>query len=181
MKMKIICALFVAAPLLAGAQGKTFVDQPYVEVSAIADTLVAPDQIYIKVRLTDGFVKKSANAEASYASFLGSLKAAGVDTDRDLLTGDVGSAGWAYVSKAKTVADNSHYYVRVKDPAMVSRVFLSLEKAGIEQASVAAIQHSATAAIRNRMRQRAVSTAKEKAVSLASAVGQRIGSAIHIA
>ena len=44
--------IFLLTIFISQAQTKSFLDQPYLEVAGSADTLVMPNEIYIKVLLT---------------------------------------------------------------------------------------------------------------------------------
>jgi len=39
--------------LFGTAQSKNFIDQPYIEVNGTADSLVTPDEIFIKITISE--------------------------------------------------------------------------------------------------------------------------------
>ena len=47
--MIVVAALLMASPLFA--QQKTFLDQPYIEVTGRAEMEVAPDEIYVRITI----------------------------------------------------------------------------------------------------------------------------------
>ena len=83
MKKLILLGALVAAHALAFAQ-KNFIDQPFVEVSAKADSLVVPDRIYLSIRIEEASSKNRKSVEEQEKQMLSALRRAGINTDKDL-------------------------------------------------------------------------------------------------
>ena len=49
----LLTTLLAWLALTASAQTKNFIDQPHIEVDGVADTLITPDEIYIKIIISE--------------------------------------------------------------------------------------------------------------------------------
>ena len=58
----LFCLLFPV--ILLQAQTKNFIDQPYIEVAGSADTLVTPDEIFIRINISEKDTKNKVSVEA---------------------------------------------------------------------------------------------------------------------
>lgn len=62
---EIILTTFLFVTIYSGGytQTKSFIDQPYIEVSGNADTLVTPNQIFIKIVISERDSKNRVSVE----------------------------------------------------------------------------------------------------------------------
>lgn len=162
------------------AQTKNFIDQPYIEVKGFADTLIVPDEIYIKIIISERDSKDRISVEEIESKFVASLKAIGIDTERDLSTNDLGSNYRFYFLKKRDVMKSKQYILKVTKATTASRVFMVLEDLDISNASIDRVDHSQIVHIKNLARSRAAANAKFRAEMLTRPLGQSVGTAIHI-
>lgn len=167
--------------LSAFAQTKNFIDQPYIEVSGTADTLVVPNLIYIKVIISEKDTRDKVPLEEQEAKMVEALKALGINTETDLSTSDVLSNYKYYLLKQKDVIKSKEYILKVTSAETASKVFMALEDLDISNTSIHRVDHSELEQLRNRCRSRAINNAVTKATSLTQPISQRIGIALHIA
>lgn len=180
--MKIIATLsiLVLSLLTAKAQTKNFIDQPYIEVSGSADTLVTPNEIYIRIIISEKDTRDKVSIEESEEKMFLALKEIGVDTEKALTTSDMSSNFKFYLLKNKDIIKTKKYSLMVSDATEASRVFLKLEEIGISNVAIERVDHSDIKRIENIVRTNAILNAKEKAGFLTKPLNQNVGAAIHI-
>ena len=178
-KLKLI-TLFVLTFFVGQTQTKNFLDQPYLEVAGNADTLVTPNEIYIKISITEKDTRDRISVEELELKMYNALKNLGIDVDKNLTTSDMGSNFKFYFLRSKDVMKSKQYILRVSDAVTASKAFIELENLGISNTSIDRVDHSDLESIKNRMRSKAVENAKARAVALTKPLNQTIGPAIHI-
>ena len=181
MKQLTIIASLILAILTADCQTKNFLDQPYMEVAGNADTLVTPNEIYLKIIISEKDTKDRTSVEELELKMYNALKALGVDVDKNLTTSDMASNFKFYFLKSKDVMKSKQYILRVGDAMTVSKVLIELENLGISNTSIDRVDHSDLEKIKNQMRSKAIENAKTRAISLTKPLNQTVGAAIHIA
>lgn len=162
------------------SQSKNFIDQPYIEVNGYADTLVTPDEIYIRIPLSEKDSRDRVSIEDLEKKMVAGLKSLGVDIEKDLTASDMSSNFRYYLLKNKDVIKTKVYTLKVKDAVMATRVFIMLEEMDVSNSSIDRVDHSAFNDIRNQMRSKAMTDARKRAAALTQPLGQTAGAAIHI-
>jgi len=178
-QLTILCFLLLSI-LLANSQTKNFIDQPYVDVSGSADTLVIPNEIYIRILLSEKDTRDRVSIEELEQKMVAALKGLGLDTEKDLNTSDMSSNFKFYLLKNKDVIKTKIYTLKVTDAVTASRAFMKLEETGISNTSIERVEHSDLNNLKNKMRTKAILDAKERAVALTKPLNQTVGSAINI-
>jgi uncharacterized protein len=180
--MKHITAVLVL--VLAGAkalpQAKNFIDQPYISVSGYADTFVTPNEIFIKITLSEKDSRDRVSVEEQETKLINGLNVLGINTTTNLSVFDFGSNYRFYLLKKRDVIKTKQYTLKVADAVTVSKVFMMLEEQDISNAAIDRVNHSDIEQIRNMTRVKAVENAKQKAISMTAILQQTIGPAIHI-
>ena len=166
--------------LLGQTQAKNFIDQPYLEVAGSADTLVAPNEIFIKIFISEKDTRDRTSVEELELKMYNALKGLGIDVDKNLTTSDMASNFKYSFLRSKDVVKSKQYILKVSDAVAASKVFIELEKLGISNTSIERVDHSDLENIKNVMRSKAVDNARTRAVALSKPLNQTIGAAIHI-
>ena len=166
--------------ILANSQTKNFIDQPYIEVSGNADTLVTPNEIYIRILISEKDTRDRVSIEELEQKMVAVLKGLGLDTEKDLTTSDMTSNFKYYLLKGKDVIKTKLYTLKVIDAVTASQVFIKLEEIGISNTSIERVDHSDLDNLKNKMRTKAIIDAKQRAIALTNPLSQTVGSAIHI-
>jgi uncharacterized protein YggE len=180
MKKLTLLAFALSFILLANAQTKNFIDQPYIEVSGTADTLVTPNEIYIRILLSEKDTRDRVSIEDLEQKMVDAIKGLGLDIEKDLTTSDMTSNFKFYLLKSKDVIKTKLYTLKVTDAVTASQVFIKLEEIGISNTSIDRVDHSDLDDLKNKMRTKAIIDAKERATALTKPLNQIVGSAIHI-
>lgn len=173
-------ALFLLSFLSSLAQTgeKNFIDQNYIEVTGKAEMQIAPDLIYLKIRLSEQDKNRLPIAEQE-KKMTDKLQEIGIDTKKDLSVNDLLSR---FKSKAfsKDIIISKEYRLTVHESKMANKVFLELEKLGISNVSIDRLDHTKMEEYRRELKVNAIKAAKEKAEALTKAINQNIGRAIYI-
>lgn len=165
---------------VAFAQQKTFLDVPYIEVNGNADTLVTPNEIFIKIMIAEADVKNKIPLEEQERKMVGGLKLLGINTEKDLTTSDMQSNFKYYVLKQKDVMKSKEYTLKVGDAVLATKVFIKLEELGISNASVEKVGYSDMENMKNTCRMNAILNARQKAIALTKPIGALVGPPVHI-
>lgn len=165
---------------ISQAQSKNFIDQPYLEVTGSADTLIEPDEIYINIIISEKDNRDRIPVEEQETRMLASFKEMGIDIENNLSVNYMGSNFKYILLKGKEVIKTRQYILKVKDARTAAQVFLLLEQLDISNTSIQKVNYSAINSLRNVMRNKAVANARERAIALASALQQNVGNAIHL-
>ena len=174
--------IFFILTFLAGqAQTKNFIDQPYIEVAGSADSLLTPNEIYIRINISEKDTKDRTSVEELEQKMFDALKALGLDVEKNLTTTDMASNFKFYFLRSKEVMKSKQYILKVSDAVTASKVFIQLEDLGVSNTSIDRVNHSDLENIRDLMRTRAVGNAKARANALTKPLNQSVGLAIHIA
>jgi uncharacterized protein len=166
--------------VVSKAQTKNFLDQPYLDVTGSADTLVTPNEIFIKIIIAEKDSRDKTSVEEQELKMVKALKALGIKTEKNLTTSDMASNFKSYFLKGKEVVKSKEYMLKVDDAVTASKVFIELENIGISNTSIDRVNHSELEMIKNEIRSRAIINARKKAIALTKPLQQTVGPAIHI-
>lgn len=180
MKRLTILAFLLFSILFANSQTKNFIDQPYIEVSGSADTLVTPNEIYVRIILSEKDTRDRVSIEELELKMIAALKGLGLDTEKDLTTSDMTSNFKTYLLKSKDVIKTKIYTLKVTDAVTASKIFMKLEEIGISNTSIERVDHSDLSNLKNKMRTKAILDAKDRAAALVKPLNQTVGLAINI-
>lgn len=181
MKPLIFTAFLVLASLIGQTQSKNFIDRPYLEVTGSADTLVTPNEIFIKIIIQEKDTKGKEPVEELERKMYDALQHIGLKPEEDLTTNDMTSNFKFYFLKNKDILKSKQYILKVSDAVTASKVFIALEDIGISNTSIERVDHSDLEGIKNQMRSKAVENAKARALALTLPLKQTLGPAIFIA
>lgn len=162
------------------SQTKNFIDQPYLETSAEADTLVIPDRIYLKITISENDTKNKKSVEELENIMVQKLKNLGIDTNKQLLMNDLASNYKKYILKTSDVMKTKSYDLLVFDGLTAGKVIQELENEDISNIQLLKTQHSQEEKILADLKKRAIIKAKKNANNIANAIGQKAGNAIFI-
>jgi uncharacterized protein len=180
MKQLTLLALLLFLLISANSQTKNFIDQPYIEVSGSADTLVTPNEIYIRILISEKDNRDRVSIEELEQQMVSALKGLGLNTEKDLTTFDMTSNFKSYLLKSKDIIKTKIYSLKVTEAITASNVFIKLEEIGISNTSIEKVDHSNLDNLKNEMRTKAIIDAKKRAVALTQPLNQNIGAAINI-
>ncbi|RLD78525.1 MAG: SIMPL domain-containing protein [Bacteroidetes bacterium] len=162
------------------SQAKNYLDKPYFEIRATADTLVTPDRIFIQINISESDTKGKISIEQLERKMYKTLKNIGIDTDENLRVDDMSSNYKKYLLKKKDILKSKSFSLMVEDAKTLSKVFMGLENIGISKTSIKRIEYSKDKEVQFLMKQKALKIAQKEAKLLTNSIGQKIGKAIFI-
>ena len=171
--MIVVAALLMASPLFA--QQKTFLDQPYIEVTGRAEMEVAPDEIYVRITINEQDSKGKTTVLQQEKDMVRRLKDLGIDVDKKLVVQDMMNA-----QLKKDVATSKSYMLDVNSATQLAHVFQALQTIGISDAAVERTDVSNMDELRQQVRGASAKAARQNAEILAAALGQKVGKAIFV-
>jgi hypothetical protein len=121
---------------------KNFIDQPYIEVNGSADTSITPDEIYIKIVISESDTKNKVSLEDQEAKMVDALKALGIETEKNLTTSDASSNFKYYFLRGTNVLKTKEYILKVSDAVMLTKILSQLESLDISNTSIDHVDYS---------------------------------------
>ncbi len=180
MNKLLLTILLLASIRSTYSQTKNFIDQPYLEVVGEADTLITPNQIFIKITIAERDNKDKISIEDQEKKMLNAFKSLNINCEADLTTSDILSNYRFYLLKQKDVLKTKEYMLKVADATTASKVFIALEDIGLSNANIDHVNHSNMKNIANACKAKAIKDAQTKAIVITESLNQSIGNAIHI-
>lgn len=159
---------------------KNFLDQPYIEISTKADTLVTPDKIYLNIRINEADSKNKKSVEQQENEMEKTLKKLGINTEKDLTLLDLASNFRNYFLKGQNVLKSKQYELLLKDAVTAGKVIIELENIGISNVNIDRTEYSKTKELVLDLKAKAVAKSKTTAEKMVKPLGQKIGRALHI-
>ena len=180
MKEYTLAFLLVTFTVIGNSQTKNFIDQPFAEVSGAADTLIIPNQIFIRIIISEKDSKNKVSVEEQENKMISAFTDLGINTEIDLATSDMISNYRFYFLKQKDILKSKEYILKVADALTASKVFIQLEDLDISNVSIHRVDHSDLESIKNICRAKAIENAKTRAIAMTRPLSQAIGNAIYI-
>lgn len=162
------------------AQSKNFIDMPYIETGAKADTLIMPDRIYLSIVLTENDTKNKKSTERLEKDLISTLERLKINVERNLSVEDMGSDFKKYFLKSQAVIKAKSYQLLVHDALTAGKVLVELEKVGISNISIAKTEHSKAEELILELKEKAIKKAKSAAQAIVKPLSQQVGKAIYI-
>jgi len=159
---------------------KNFLDQPYIEVEAEADTLVVPDRIYVSITLNEADSKNKKSVEEQEKQLETILKKLKINTDKDLSVLDYSSNFKKYFLKGQNILKTKKYSLLVRDAYTLANVIISLEEAGISNTEVEKVEYSKSKELLLELKSEAVKRSRITADKLVKPLNQKAGKALYI-
>ena len=159
---------------------KNFLDQPYIEVSASADTLVVPDRIYVSITLNEADSKNKKSVEEQEKQLETILKKLKINTDKDLSVLGYSSDVKKYFLKGQSILKTKKYSLLVRDAYTLGNVLISLEEAGISNTEVEKVEYSKSKELLLELKSEAVKRSRITADKLVKPLNQKAGKALYI-
>ena len=159
---------------------KNFLDQPYIEVKAEADTLVVPDRIYVSITLNEADSKNKKSVEEQEKQLETILKKLKINTDKDLSVLGYSSDFKKYFLKGQNILKTKKYSLLVRDAYTLGNVIISLEEAGISNTEVEKVEYSKSEELLLELKSEAVKRSRITADKLVKPLNQKAGKALYI-
>lgn len=164
----------------AFAQEKNFIDQNYMEVTGRADLEVVPDEIYLRINISEKENKGKVSVEQQQKEMFRKLKDLNIDIEKNLVVQDQSADLRTYLLRKNTVLSTKTYLLKVSTATQVGQVFRALADIGVSDVNIEKTDVSNMDELRQQVRAAAAVAAKQNAEILARAVGRQAGKALYI-
>lgn len=173
-------AMLLLAAFFCRAQNKNFIDVPYLETTASADSLVIPDRIFFNILVNEKDAKGDMTFEQLLVKMDEALRNLGINTSEDLELVDLVSNFKKYLLKPQDIVKTKLYSLMVKDATTAGKVIVALEGLGISNVTLRKYESSKKEEILVALRAKAIRRSKQYADVMANELNQKAGSAIFI-
>ena len=177
---KTLILLLIAYCSTGFAQSKNFIDQPYLETTARVDTLVAPDQIYLSIFISEKEDKNRISLETKERKMAQVFERLGITIDKQLKLNYLNSYNKNYFLRGKNILKTKTYTLEVYDALTAGKVLIGLEKEGISNVHLLKKSYSKLEHLKINLKSKAIKKAQKQALALTQPLGQRLGKAIYI-
>ena len=126
------------------AQTKNFIDQPYIETTAMVDTLVVPNRIFVTIFLQEEDSKGKLSLESLEKKMQQVLETMNLNIKEDLEVRDMSSHFKKYFLKEKDIHKNKSYSLQLHDAKTAHQVLFELEQVGISNVFLEKTEYSNT-------------------------------------
>ncbi len=155
--------------------------QPYIDMNTTVEREVTPDELYIKITISESDYKGKKSLEEMQEAMLGALKANRIDIPESLTLNYMGSeVGYKTFSKKIIPKTEATYMLKLHDAVTMQQVIASLEERQISNIELAKVKFTKERELKKEMGIEAMQQAKAEAEALAGAIGQRTGKALSI-
>ena len=178
-----IVALIATALLLIGADKAVAqtTTQPYIDMSTSVQREVTPDELYLKIVISESDYKGKKTLEEVQEAMLGALKTCRIDIPECLTLNYMGSdVSYKTFSKSIKPKTQATYMLKLYDAAIMQQVIAALEERQISNIDLTKVKYTKEKELKNEMAVEAMQQAKSEAGVLAGAIGQEVGKAISI-
>ena len=173
-----IMAMLAVAPFKATAQSTI---QPCIDMSTTVQREVIPDELYLRIVISEKDYKGKKTLEEMQKEMLEALKANNINIAENLTLNYMGSeVSYKTFSKKIKPKTEATYMLRLNDAATMQQVIASLEEKQISNIMLDRTKYTKEKELKNEMAIEAMQQAQAEAKVLAGAIGQEIGKAISI-
>jgi uncharacterized protein YggE len=170
--------LFMSAPVESLAQA---LSDPYIDMSTTVKREVTPNEIYLRITISESDYKGRKTLEQMQEAMIGALKINRIDIPECLTISYMGSdISYKLFSKSIKPKSEATYMLKLNDVATMQRVISSLEEREISNIELARLKFTKENELKTEMAIEAMQQAQAEAKVLAGAIGQEIGKAMSI-
>ena len=178
MRVVMFVIAILVIPGIAFSQ-KNFLDQNYIEVQGKATIKVIPDQIYLRILISEK-EKTKTNLEVKEREMIKRLKELGIDVTKELVIKDLASNFNPKIFSEDNIVISKVYILLVHDAGAANKVISKMKELEISNIKVDHLDHTKISDFKKECSVKAIAAAKTKAETLTQAIGQTIGRALYI-
>ncbi len=176
--MFIATVMLLGTPLSGNAQeGK----ERWIDISSTVKREVTPDEIYLRITISESDYKGKKSLEEMQEAMLGVLKANRIDIAECLTLNYMGSeVSYTAFSKKIKPKTEATYMLKLYDAVIMQQVIASLEQRQISNIELTKVKYTKEKELKREMSVEAMQEALAEAKVLAGAIGEEIGKALTI-
>lgn len=177
---RIIILILILITARAYSQNKNFIDRPYLETTARADTLIVPDRIYLSILLSESDTKDRVSVEELEKRMQKALEGLGIDTREQLFLADLSTGFKDYFLRKTGVLKSKAYSLVVYNGLMAGQVIQSLESEAIANVNFQKAELSTIESLKLELRKKAVAKGLLQARALLEPLGKSGGDVLYM-
>ena len=177
---RILLLAFSLLTTFSFGQNKNFIDRPYLETNAKADSLVVPDRIYLSIVIREADTKDRSSVEKMERKMEAALSELGIDTKKQLFLADLATDFKDYFLRKTDVLKSKAYSLVIYDALMAGKVIQRLESEKIANVSFQKAEISNIEEIKLDLRKKAVAKGLLQARALLEPLGKSGGDVLFI-
>lgn len=178
--MKPLIITLFALPLLVWAQPQAENHIPYIETTAMADTLVIPDLIYLSIQLLEHDRYSNISVEQLEKRMFDALRKLEIDIEKQLKPDASSSNTTTSFLHQKNIHKSKRYELKLHDATTAMQVLAAFEEKGISNVHLSKTEYSKLEELQLQLLSNAVAKAKQRAHAMAKPLGQEVAEAIVI-
>lgn len=178
MRVVVLMIAILALPGIAVSQ-TNFLNQNYIEVQGKATIKVVPDQIYLRIQISEK-EKTRSNLEVKEREMIKRLKDLGIDVSKELTIKDLASNFSPKIFSDDNIVISKVYILLVHDAATANKVISKMKDLEISNIKVDHLDHTKITDFKKECSIKAIVAAKTKAETLTQAIGQTVGRALYV-
>lgn len=151
----------------------------FIEVTGSADSLVLPNQIYIRFGITEKEIRTKVQLEEIELKVISGLRSIGIDPEIQLSIQDQLNNIRQYALK-KNDGYPREYMLKLYDSKSLVSTLNLLDNLGIQNIRMDRLEHYEAPIVRSILSMRALENARQKATKLATISGQQLGNVLSI-
>ena len=151
----------------------------FIEVTGSADSLVLPNQIYIRFGITEKEIRTKVQLEEIELKVISGLRSIGIDPEIQLSIQDQLNNIRQYALK-KNDGYPREYMLKLYDSKSLVSTLNLLDNLGIQNVRMDRLEHYEAPIVRSILSMRALENARQKATKLATISGQQLGNVLSI-
>ncbi len=159
---------------------KNFIDQPYIEVSGTVEAEIIPNEIFLKIVLSEHNSKSKLSIEKQENLMITALNELGINTGESLSVSDFSGMYTRNFLGDSNLKKVKQYQLVLSDGKTLGEVYQALDQCDISNISITETSHTEIEKFRRETKLKALKIAKEKAKDYAITIGQDIGKALLI-
>lgn len=173
-------ALLVFTIFNSYSQTDKFSNKGYIETTAVVDSLVVPDRIYLSILIKEKDTRGKQSVEALELKMEAKLNSLGINIAKQLSLSDLSTNFKKYFLRKKDVLKDKSYSLIVHDATTAGKVIVGLESIGISNVYLTKTEYSKIEELKMQLKRLAVIKAKKQSEMMVEPLGQAIGNAIYI-
>ena len=154
---------------------------PYIDMNTTVEREVTPDEIYLRITISENDYKGKKSLEEMQSALIGALKANKIDVAENLSLNYMGSdISYKLFSRSIKPKSEATYTLKLHDTAIMQQIIASLEEHQISNIELARTRYTKENELKATMAVEAMKQAQAEAQVLAEAIGQEVGKALSI-
>ena len=153
---------------------------PYIETTAIADSLVIPDLIYLSIQLLEQDRYNNISTEQLEKRMFDALRKLDIDIEKQLKPDASSRNTTTSFLHQKDIHKSKRYELKLHDANTAMQVLAAFEEKGIYNVHLSKTEYSKLEELQLHLISNVVAKAKQRAQAMANPLGQQVAEAIVI-